>query len=277
MKRQDVARHDARDELARDELVRPAVGAGVERARAPARQGPHGPHRRRAADRRSSRIATRRRSRRASAATSRSRTCRSSTASRRRWSSRTSTSTSRPACVGRARRSVGLGQVDAAQPPRRASTSRSPATSSTTASRSTTWTSARVRQQIGIVPQHPFIFGGTMRENIALAAPGATLDRIQHCGEGRVPARRHRRDADELRHRRSPTAAARSRVASASASRSPAPSSATRALMLLDEATSALDNSTEKKVIAEPRDACAARASPSRTACRPSATPTSSS
>ena len=35
-----------------------------------------------------------------------------------------------------------------------------------------------VRQQIGIVPQHPFIFGGTMRENIALASPGATLDRI---------------------------------------------------------------------------------------------------
>src|SRR5689334_19654331 len=36
-----------------------------------------------------------------------------------------------------------------------------------------------VRQQIGIVPQHPFIFGGTVRENVALTHPGATLDRIQ--------------------------------------------------------------------------------------------------
>src|SRR4029078_13355661 len=35
-----------------------------------------------------------------------------------------------------------------------------------------------VRQQIGIVPQHPFIFGGTLRENVALTAPGAQLDRI---------------------------------------------------------------------------------------------------
>src|ERR1043165_7077119 len=35
-----------------------------------------------------------------------------------------------------------------------------------------------VRQQIGVVPQHPFIFGGTMRENVSLGAPGAPLDRI---------------------------------------------------------------------------------------------------
>ena len=35
-----------------------------------------------------------------------------------------------------------------------------------------------IRQQIGIVPQHPFIFGGTLRENVALTSPGATLDRI---------------------------------------------------------------------------------------------------
>ena len=46
-----------------------------------------------------------------------------------------------------------------------------------------------VRQQIGVVPQHPFIFGGTMRENIALTAPGADLARIEWARAGRLPAR----------------------------------------------------------------------------------------
>jgi ATP-binding cassette subfamily B protein len=52
-----------------------------------------------------------------------------------------------------------------------------------------------VRQQIGIVPQHPFIFGGTVRENVALSQPGTTLDRAR-----RVLARRRVGDADGLRH-----------------------------------------------------------------------------
>ena len=55
-----------------------------------------------------------------------------------------------------------------------------------------------VRQQIGVVPQHPFIFGGTMRENISLGAPNTPLDRI--AAAARVPARRRRGDADDLRH-----------------------------------------------------------------------------
>ena len=43
-----------------------------------------------------------------------------------------------------------------------------------------------VRQQIGVVPQHPFIFGGTMRENISLGAPNTPLDRIAARGEARA-------------------------------------------------------------------------------------------
>lgn len=35
-----------------------------------------------------------------------------------------------------------------------------------------------VRQQIGIVPQHPFIFGASVRENIALTVPGAPIERV---------------------------------------------------------------------------------------------------
>jgi ATP-binding cassette subfamily B protein len=106
-----------------------------------------------------------------------------------------------------------------------------------------------VRQQIGIVPQHPFIFGGTMRENIALASPGATLDRIQ--GAAKVACLHE--DVSEMPMNYdtvisdgggSLSGGQRQRVAIARAVlRNPT-------LMLLDEATSALDNSTEKKVIA---------------------------
>ena len=106
-----------------------------------------------------------------------------------------------------------------------------------------------VRQQIGIVPQHPFIFGGTMRENISLAAPGATLDRIQYAAKvaclhddiSEMPMNYATVVSDGGG---SLSGGQRQRVAIARAVlRNPA-------LMLLDEATSALDNATEKKVIA---------------------------
>jgi ABC-type bacteriocin/lantibiotic exporter with double-glycine peptidase domain len=105
-----------------------------------------------------------------------------------------------------------------------------------------------VRQQIGIVPQHPFIFGGTMRENIALASPGATLDRIQHaakvaCLHDDVSEMPMNYDTVISDGGGSLSGGQRQRVAIARAVlRNPT-------LMLLDEATSALDNSTEKKVI----------------------------
>jgi ABC-type bacteriocin/lantibiotic exporter with double-glycine peptidase domain len=106
-----------------------------------------------------------------------------------------------------------------------------------------------VRQQIGIVPQHPFIFGGTMRENIALASPGATLDRIQHsakvaCLHDDISEMPMNYDTVVSDGGGSLSGGQRQRVAIARAVlRNPT-------LMLLDEATSALDNTTEKKVIA---------------------------
>jgi ABC-type bacteriocin/lantibiotic exporter with double-glycine peptidase domain len=105
-----------------------------------------------------------------------------------------------------------------------------------------------VRQQIGIVPQHPFIFGGTLRENVALTAPGAQLDRIiASCKVAGL--------SDDITEMPmgydtvisdgggSLSGGQRQRVAIARAViRNPS-------LMLLDEATSALDNATEKRVI----------------------------
>jgi ABC-type bacteriocin/lantibiotic exporter with double-glycine peptidase domain len=106
-----------------------------------------------------------------------------------------------------------------------------------------------VRQQIGIVPQHPFIFGGTVRENVALASPGATLERIQHaaqvaCLHEDIAAMPMTYDTVVSDGGGSLSGGQRQRVAIARAVlRNPT-------LMLLDEATSALDNSTEKRVIA---------------------------
>jgi ABC-type bacteriocin/lantibiotic exporter with double-glycine peptidase domain len=105
-----------------------------------------------------------------------------------------------------------------------------------------------VRQQIGIVPQHPFIFGGSIRENVALTSPGATLDRISaacktsslHADISEMPMGYDTVVSDGGG---SLSGGQRQRVAIARAViRNPS-------LMLLDEATSALDNSTEAKVI----------------------------
>ncbi|HTL32186.1 MAG TPA: peptidase domain-containing ABC transporter [Kofleriaceae bacterium] len=106
-----------------------------------------------------------------------------------------------------------------------------------------------VRQQIGVVPQHPFIFGGTMRENVSLGSPNATLDRIQAaaklaCLHDDVAEMPMTYDTVVSDGGGSLSGGQRQRVAIArSILRNPT-------LMLLDEATSALDNSTEAKVIA---------------------------
>jgi ABC-type bacteriocin/lantibiotic exporter with double-glycine peptidase domain len=106
-----------------------------------------------------------------------------------------------------------------------------------------------VRQQIGVVPQHPFIFGGTVRENVALASPGATLDRIQAaarvaCLHDDVAEMPMGYDTVISDGGGSLSGGQRQRVAIARAIlRNPT-------LMLLDEATSALDNQTEAAVIA---------------------------
>jgi ATP-binding cassette subfamily B protein len=105
-----------------------------------------------------------------------------------------------------------------------------------------------VRQQIGIVPQHPFIFGGSLRENVALTAPGAQLDRVMSackvaCLHDDITEMPMGYDTVISDGGGSLSGGQRQRVAIARAViRNPG-------LMLLDEATSALDNSTEKRVI----------------------------
>jgi ATP-binding cassette, subfamily B, bacterial len=105
-----------------------------------------------------------------------------------------------------------------------------------------------VRQQIGIVPQHPFIFGGTVRENVSLTAPGSQLDRIANackvsCLHDDITEMPMGYDTVISDGGGSLSGGQRQRVAIARAViRNPA-------LMLLDEATSALDNATEKRVI----------------------------
>ena len=105
-----------------------------------------------------------------------------------------------------------------------------------------------IRQQIGIVPQHPFIFGGTLRENVSLTAPGATLDRISSacktsCLHDDISEMPMGYDTVVSDGGGSLSGGQRQRVAIARAViRNPG-------IMLLDEATSALDNSTEKRVI----------------------------
>src|ERR671936_464500 len=44
-------------------------------------------------------------------------------------------------------------------------------------------TQASLRSQLGIVPQEGFLFAGTVRENIAFARPGATVDEISRAAE----------------------------------------------------------------------------------------------
>jgi ABC-type bacteriocin/lantibiotic exporter with double-glycine peptidase domain len=106
-----------------------------------------------------------------------------------------------------------------------------------------------VRQQIGVVPQHPFIFGGSMRENIGLGTPGVPLDRVVHaarvaCLHDDIAAMPMTYDTVASDGGSSLSGGQRQRVAIARAVlRDPT-------LMLLDEATSALDNATEARVIA---------------------------
>ena len=42
-----------------------------------------------------------------------------------------------------------------------------------------------LRRQLGVVPQEPFLFAGTIRDNIAFARPDATDDEIARGGRAR--------------------------------------------------------------------------------------------
>ncbi len=105
----------------------------------------------------------------------------------------------------------------------------------------------RVRQQLGIVTQHPFLFGISIRRNIALSEPDASLSRI-------IDAARKAEIHDDIMAMpmgynsiladggASLSGGQRQRLALARALfRRPR-------ILLLDEATSALDTVTERKI-----------------------------
>lgn len=108
----------------------------------------------------------------------------------------------------------------------------------------------KVRQQIGVVPQHPHLFSGSVRSNIALVDAGLPLHRV-------VEAARRAQIHDEIiampmgyetvlsDQGSSLSGGQRQRVALARAL------IARPKLLLLDEATSALDAVTESRVLGE--------------------------
>ena len=104
-----------------------------------------------------------------------------------------------------------------------------------------------VRRKIGMVPQHPYLFGTTIRENITLAAPDATMDEVEeaarlaaiHDDVVRMPLGYETVLADGGA---SLSGGQRQRLALARALvHRPA-------ILILDEATSALDSATETQV-----------------------------
>ena len=79
----------------------------------------------------------------------------------------------------RARRPHGRGQVDARQAAGALLRPRRRARSASTATICATCRCARLRSQLGIVPQEGFLFAGSIRDNIAFGRPEATLDEVR--------------------------------------------------------------------------------------------------
>jgi ABC-type bacteriocin/lantibiotic exporter with double-glycine peptidase domain len=115
-----------------------------------------------------------------------------------------------------------------------------------------------LRRQIGVVPQHPYLFGMSVRANLELAEPGAPLERL-------VEAARRAHVHDDIvalpmgydtvlaDRGASLSGGQRQRLALARAL------VADPAILLLDEATSALDAVTEARVQAQLRGLRATR------------------
>jgi ABC-type bacteriocin/lantibiotic exporter with double-glycine peptidase domain len=116
-----------------------------------------------------------------------------------------------------------------------------------------------VRRRLGMVPQSAYLFGTSIRENIALAAPGASLDQIEEAA--RVAAIHEDIAAMPLGYETvladggaSLSGGQRQRIALARALLADAP------VLVLDEPAAHLDEETARQVIDDAMDAAADRA-----------------
>ena len=105
-----------------------------------------------------------------------------------------------------------------------------------------------VRRQIGVVPQNPFVFGGTVRDNIALASPEADLPRVEWaarvaCLHETIAAMPMGYDTVIADSGASLSGGERQRLAIARAVLGG------HSILMLDEATSALDAVTENRMM----------------------------
>ena len=102
-----------------------------------------------------------------------------------------------------------------------------------------------LRERIVVVPQEGFLFGGTIRDNLLIARPGATDAEIVAAIDGARPRRRGSPRSRTASTPRSTNGVRTSRPASASSISLVRAALADPAVVVLDEATSSLDPGTE--------------------------------